>query len=74
MKRNVRVIVPKKDIEIAFVRELENKMEEMVWANGNCDAWYADGKGNITAIWPWSSITFWWRTRKIDFSNFDPLL
>jgi len=71
MKRGARTVESNKDKEIKYTANLYDKMKEMVWVKGNCDPWYADAKGNVTALWPWTCTAYWWKTRKLDVSAFE---
>lgn len=49
-----------------FGEEVEEALEGTVWDSG-CVSWYQEAEGgrNI-AIWPHSTIRYWWRTRRIE--------
>lgn len=34
-----------------------------VWASG-CTSWYRDDDGRVDAVWPGTTIEYWWRTRR----------
>jgi len=71
MARGAKAVQPKKQIEKAYMDKLYNQMKDKVWAKGDCKAWYADAKGNVTAIWPWTCTTYWNSTRALDASAFE---
>ena len=56
----------------AFTREMLSRSKHTVWATG-CRSWYLDRFGNNTSLWPGSTIGYWWRTRKVDPSHFEPV-
>jgi len=39
------------------------RMTTTVWASG-CRSWYRDAEGRFDALWPGSTIEYWWRTRR----------
>ncbi|KAG0314015.1 hypothetical protein BGZ97_009707 [Linnemannia gamsii] len=52
-----------------FVDEVEEKMKGMAWSS-DCNSWYKNKRGTITALW-WSSCThYWWRLRKFKPQHF----
>jgi hypothetical protein len=56
----------------AFTAEMERRSRHTVWATG-CRSWYLDRFGHNTALWPGSTIAYWWRTRRVDDSVFVPV-
>lgn len=55
-----------------FTAEMLRRSRRTVWASG-CRSWYLDRFGHNTAIWPGSTVAYWWRTRRVDDSVFEPL-
>lgn len=55
-----------------FTAEMLRRSRHTVWASG-CRSWYLDRFGHNTAIWPGSTVAYWWRTRRVDDSVFEPL-
>jgi cation diffusion facilitator CzcD-associated flavoprotein CzcO len=53
----------------AFDAETQARVEKTVWAAG-CPSWYKNDEGRITNNWSGSTIEFWKRTRKADWSEF----
>ncbi|MGO4343006.1 flavin-containing monooxygenase [Pedococcus sp. 2YAF34] len=58
--------------QAAFTAEMERRTRHTVWASG-CRSWYLDRFGHNTALWPGSTLAYWWRTRRIDDSVFVPV-
>ncbi|GAB3067820.1 flavin-containing monooxygenase [Pedococcus soli] len=56
----------------AFTEEMRRRSRHTVWATG-CKSWYLDRFGHNTALWPGSTIAYWWRTRTMDDSVFEPV-
>lgn len=54
----------------AFTDEMQRRSRHTVWATG-CKSWYLDRFGHNTALWPGSTIAYWWRTRTMDDSVFE---
>jgi hypothetical protein len=55
-----------------FTAEMLRRNRHTVWASG-CRSWYLDRFGHNTAIWPGSTVAYWWRTRRVDDSVFEPV-
>ena len=71
MRRGSKSVQPKIAVEKEYMTSLYDKLKNTVWAKGDCGTWYADARGNITALWPWNSTTFWRRTRTLDSNAFE---
>ena len=56
----------------AFTAEMRRRSRHTVWATG-CKSWYLDKFGHNAALWPGSSVAYWWRTRTMDDSVFERL-
>ncbi|MGZ4635866.1 flavin-containing monooxygenase [Oryzihumus sp.] len=52
-----------------FTREMRTRSRRTVWASG-CRSWYLDRFGNNTTVWPGSTLSYWWRTRRLDPADF----
>jgi cation diffusion facilitator CzcD-associated flavoprotein CzcO len=46
-----------------FVAEMRERTSHTVWATG-CHSWYLDDKGRNFTLWPGSTVSYWWRTRR----------
>jgi hypothetical protein len=46
-----------------FVAEMGKRSAHTVWATG-CQSWYLDDKGRNFSLWPGSTVSYWWRTRR----------
>jgi cation diffusion facilitator CzcD-associated flavoprotein CzcO len=60
------------EAQSSFTREMRRRSRHTVWASG-CRSWYLDRFGNNTAVWPGSSLGYWWRTRRVDDGDFEPV-
>lgn len=56
--------------QAAFTDEMRRRFRGTVWATG-CRSWYLDRFGHNTALWPGSTVAYWWRTRTMDDSVFE---
>ncbi len=51
-------------VQRAFDAEIQEKLKRTVWASG-CSSWYQAPDGRIVALWPESTVAYWWRTRRM---------
>ena len=56
----------------AFRREVDRRSQHTVWTTG-CHSWYLDEHGRNATLWPGSTISYWWRTRRRRDEDFQPL-
>jgi cation diffusion facilitator CzcD-associated flavoprotein CzcO len=68
-QRGRSAIEPTVEAAEAFDAETQGRVEKTVWAAG-CPSWYKNDEGRITNNWSGSTIEFWKRTRKADWSQF----
>ena len=54
-----------------FNDKIQKKLSKMIWYTGGCRSWYISGvkKKNVT-IWPGSTISYRFRTRKVNLSDY----
>lgn len=67
--RGRRTIEPTVAAADAFDTETQAKVDATVWAAG-CPSWYKNDEGRITNNWSGTTIDFWKRTRKANWSDF----
>ncbi|ODM93451.1 Baeyer-Villiger monooxygenase [Orchesella cincta] len=70
-KRNARMVAVKKSAEDEYMASIMESMKTTVWGTYDCGSWYADHRGVITALWPESLISYYNRTKDVDFSHID---
>ena len=63
-----RAVDVRPDVEEAYDREVQHRLEESVW--GHCDSWYRHPSGRITSNWPGSTHPYARRTRDLDPEDF----
>jgi hypothetical protein len=49
--------------QTTFTRDLRERTQGTVWGSG-CQSWYLDDAGKNVSLWPGSSTSYWFRTRK----------
>ena len=59
-------------VQEAFRREVDERSRHTVWTTG-CRSWYLDEHGRNATLWPGSTVSYWWRTRRRRDADFTPL-
>jgi len=59
-------------VQARFTREMRQRSRGTVWETG-CRSWYLDQLGHNTTLWPASTVTYWWRTRRVREADFVPV-
>ena len=60
------------EVEQADRDERRRRLPTTVWASG-CDSWYRDDDGRVDAVWPGTTIEYWWRTRRFRPERYRPI-
>ena len=55
-----------------FNADLQRRFTGTVWTSGGCRSWYLDKSGINRALWPGSTVSYWWRTRRLSAGDFEP--
>jgi cation diffusion facilitator CzcD-associated flavoprotein CzcO len=71
-KRRLAAIDVLPEVEAGFRAELARKMKGTVWMTG-CQSWYQTPDGEVF-LWPAATFDYWWKTRRIDLSDYSQIL
>jgi cation diffusion facilitator CzcD-associated flavoprotein CzcO len=76
-RRKASHVEVKEEAQEDFYKYITKEMKNTIWGNEACASWYANSRGEITALWPKNCTHYWNETRlldpsKFDFSFFDP--
>lgn len=55
-----------------FNTSLQRRFKGSVWSAGGCVSWYLDSAGVNRALWPGSTVRYWWQTRRLAARHFEP--
>lgn len=69
-REDARAIEVHQDAQDRFNRWVHRRLAKSVWNAGGCKSWYLDAQGVNRAIWPGSSVSYWWRTRRPNLRHF----
>jgi cation diffusion facilitator CzcD-associated flavoprotein CzcO len=64
-----RTVEVRADVQDRFVSRVRGRLDGTVWQSG-CGSWYLDERGRNTTIWPRFTFDYWWRTRRLDPSEY----
>jgi cation diffusion facilitator CzcD-associated flavoprotein CzcO len=53
-----------------FVARVQQALEGTVWTSG-CSSWYLQADGRNVMLWPWTTVRYWWDTRRLPQSAYD---
>jgi cation diffusion facilitator CzcD-associated flavoprotein CzcO len=59
----------KEEVERRFATRIAERFKKTIWATG-CNSWYLDERGNNFALWPGTTVEYWWRTRHLRASDY----
>ncbi len=68
-KQKAQYLTVKPQIQKAFNLKLQKQLKGMVWKTG-CSSWYQDKDGHNFTIWPGSTLSYYWHTRKLVTQNY----
>jgi cation diffusion facilitator CzcD-associated flavoprotein CzcO len=54
-----------------FNASLQRRLAGSVWTAGGCTSWYLDSAGVNRALWPGSTVGYWWRTKRLARRDFE---
>jgi len=69
LDRGLRSLEVREEAMARFNERLQRDLEDMVWT-GDCQSWYKTDDGKVTNNWSGSTLSYWWRTRRPDFSRY----
>lgn len=52
-------------------RDFNARLKGAVWSAGGCVSWYLDSAGVNRALWPGSTVRYWWKTRRPTIGHFE---
>lgn len=70
-RQNLRYLDLRADVQGEFNREVQERMQHTVWAQG-CTSWYQTATGKNTNNWPGFTFEYRKRTRRIDLAHYRP--
>jgi cation diffusion facilitator CzcD-associated flavoprotein CzcO len=65
-RSNTEVVEVRSDVQAAYNRELQERLQGTVWTAGGCSSWYIDRTGRNTTLWPTFTLPFRQRTARFD--------
>jgi cation diffusion facilitator CzcD-associated flavoprotein CzcO len=71
-RRSLRALEVRQEALDAFYARLGRRMADKVWSA--CRSWYRRDDGLIFALWPSSTVRYWWETRRPRLADFEQRL
>jgi cation diffusion facilitator CzcD-associated flavoprotein CzcO len=63
LERDIKQLEVKQNVFDAHVAWLEAELAKSVWSRANCTSWYQNAAGSVFALWPSSTLSYWWETK-----------
>ncbi|MGO9902391.1 MAG: hypothetical protein ACLP0J_22495 [Solirubrobacteraceae bacterium] len=60
----------REDVQAAFNRDLQRRLQGTVWLSGGCHGWYLDPDGGSSVLWPGYTRQFERALRDFDASTY----
>ncbi|HQT80874.1 MAG: hypothetical protein B7Z60_02420 [Ferrovum sp. 37-45-19] len=70
LKQKVKEVSVKPHKQELYQQMIEVRNPGTVWQKG-CHSWYVNGKGENVALWPFSSLYYWWLTKDYNKNDFE---
>ena len=69
-EKNLRFLDVKSEPQRTYNNEIQRRLKTSVWAAG-CTNWYTNASGKNTNNWPSFTFEYYWRTYKINLSDYE---
>ena len=69
MSTGARSVELREAVQASSYDDVQRRMVNTVWLSG-CQSWYRSPDGRIDTLWPGSTISYWWRTRRFTPKKF----
>ena len=70
-EKQLRSVDVKKETQIAFNTDLQQKLSRTVWQSGGCVSWYQTKSGKNVTLWPGFTFTFMKKTKKFEPEKYE---
>lgn len=70
IRRDAKTVEVKLEAQEQFVATVKRDMKGTVWGSTDCGSWYANGAGEVTALWPKNCMTYMESTKTVDFDKY----
>ncbi len=67
-RAGLRALEVREEVLEAFYTRIDRRMKNRVWSE--CKSWYRRDDGLIFALWPSSTLRYWWETRRPRLADF----
>ncbi len=57
-ERELATVEPRPEVQQAWNKDIQQRMQRTVWSTGGCASWYLDSHGRNTTLWPRTTFKF----------------
>jgi cation diffusion facilitator CzcD-associated flavoprotein CzcO len=68
-REGLRAIEVRPEVMAAYNRRVQEALRGTAWDRTE-RSWYKNEAGRITNNWPWTTLRYWWETRRVDWSAY----
>ena len=69
-KKRLKLLEVRRDVMARFNENLQRELDRTVWVETG-PSWYKTADGRITTNWARSTARYWWRTRRMNPTDYD---
>jgi len=69
VRRGLGTIDLRPEVQASYNERIRAELDRTVWARVE-RSWYKNGSGRIVNNWPGSTVEYWWRTRRVDLTQY----
>lgn len=62
--KGIRALELRPEVQASAYRRTQRLMKKTVWVSGGCRSWYQSADGRIDTLWPGTTVSYWWRTKR----------
>ncbi len=60
------------EVQAGAYRRTQRLMKKTVWVSGGCHSWYQSADGRIDTLWPGTTVSYWWQTKRFKPGDYRP--
>ncbi|TKA04627.1 flavin-containing monooxygenase [Actinacidiphila oryziradicis] len=63
LAKRIPAVELRPEVQEKAYRDTQRKMKKTVWVSG-CRSWYQSAEGRIDTLWPATTVSYWWQTKR----------
>ncbi|WP_055612926.1 hypothetical protein [Streptomyces phaeochromogenes] len=52
------------EVQASAYGQTQRSMRKAVWVSGGCRSWYRSADGRIDTLWPGTTVSYWWQSKR----------